>query len=85
MLAVANTGSYVGPQYKIGHPVGCRFQCWVPAEYHHHLSRNREGRWGTTDDFATSEIASKTNKQTNKQTNMTCGQMTCEMNNFEIV
>ena len=22
--------------------------------YHHHLSLNREGRWGTTDDFATS-------------------------------
>ena len=23
-------------------------------EHHHHLSLNREGRWGTTDDFATS-------------------------------
>ena len=25
VLAVANTGSCVGPQNKIGHPVGCRF------------------------------------------------------------
>ena len=25
-----NTGSCVGPQNKIGHPVGCRFLCWVP-------------------------------------------------------
>ena len=25
--AVANTGSCVGPQNKIGHPVGCRFPC----------------------------------------------------------
>ena len=33
VLAVANTGSFVGPQNKIGHPVGCRFPCWVPAEY----------------------------------------------------
>ena len=32
-LAVANTGYCVGPQNKIGHPVGCRFPCWVPAEY----------------------------------------------------
>ena len=30
VLAVANTGSCVGPQNKIGHPVGCRFPCWVP-------------------------------------------------------
>ena len=27
VLAVANTGSCVGPQNKIGHPVGCRFPC----------------------------------------------------------
>ena len=33
VLAVANTGSCVGPQNKIGHPAGCRFPCWVPAEY----------------------------------------------------
>ena len=33
VLAVANTGSCVGPQNKIGHPVWCRFPCWVPAEY----------------------------------------------------
>ena len=33
VLAVANTGSCVGPQNKIGHPVGCRFPCLVPAEY----------------------------------------------------
>ena len=26
-------GSCVGPQNKIGHPAGCRFPCWVPAEY----------------------------------------------------
>ena len=26
-------GSCVGPQNKIGHPVRCRFPCWVPAEY----------------------------------------------------
>ena len=32
VLAVANTGSCVGPQNKISHPVGCRFLCWVPAE-----------------------------------------------------
>ena len=33
VLAVANTGSCVGPQNKIGHPVGCRFPCWVPTKY----------------------------------------------------
>ena len=33
VLAVANTGSCVGPQNKLGHPAGCRFQCWMPAEY----------------------------------------------------
>ena len=34
VLAVANnTRSCVGPQNKIGHPAGGRFQCWVPAEY----------------------------------------------------
>ena len=32
-LAVANTGSCVGPQNEIGHPAGCRFPCCVPAEY----------------------------------------------------
>ena len=26
-------GSCVGPQNKLGHPAGCRFPCWVPAEY----------------------------------------------------
>ena len=25
VLAVANTGSRVGPQNKVGHPAGCRF------------------------------------------------------------
>ena len=33
VLAVANTGSCVGSQNKTGHPAGCRFPCWVPAEY----------------------------------------------------
>ena len=30
--------------------------CWYQFlfQYHHHLSLNREGRWGTTDDFGTS-------------------------------
>ena len=27
VLAVANVGSCVGPQNKIGHPAGCRFPC----------------------------------------------------------
>ena len=28
---------------------------WAPiSHHHHHLSLNRDGRWGTTDDFATS-------------------------------
>ena len=26
----------------------------IHHHYHHHLSLNREGRWGTTDDFSTS-------------------------------
>ena len=26
-------GSCVGLQNKIGHPAGCRFPCWAPAEY----------------------------------------------------
>ena len=30
-------GSCVGPQKKTGHPAGCRFPCWVPAEYKHDL------------------------------------------------
>ena len=33
VFAVANTGVCVGQQNKIGHPAGCRFPCWVPAEY----------------------------------------------------
>ena len=33
VLAVANTGSCVGLQNKIGHPAGCRFPCWAPTEY----------------------------------------------------
>ena len=33
VLAVANTGSSVGPQNKIGHPAGFRFPCWVLVEY----------------------------------------------------
>ena len=33
VLAVDNTRSSVGPQNKIGHPAGCRFPCWLPAEY----------------------------------------------------
>ena len=31
VLAVANTGSCVGPQNKICHPARCRFLCWVPG------------------------------------------------------
>ena len=27
VLAVANTGSCVGPHYETGHPAGCRFPC----------------------------------------------------------
>ena len=27
ILGVANAGSFVGPQNKIGHPAGCRFLC----------------------------------------------------------
>ena len=27
---------------------------WYHPHHHHHLSLNHEGRWGTTDDFATS-------------------------------
>ena len=26
-------GCCVGPQTKVGHPAGCRFPCWVLAEY----------------------------------------------------
>ena len=33
VLDVANTGSCVGPQNKIGHPAGCRFPCLEPTEY----------------------------------------------------
>ena len=33
VLALANTGSCVGPQNKIGQPAWCGFPCWVPAEY----------------------------------------------------
>ena len=32
VLAVADTGSWVGPQNKKGHPAGCRFPCCMPAE-----------------------------------------------------
>ena len=32
-LDVANAGSCVGPQNKVGHPTRCRFSCWVPVEY----------------------------------------------------
>ena len=37
VLAVANTGSCVGPYNKISHPAGCRFPCWVPMEYKYRL------------------------------------------------
>ena len=30
----------------------------MPHHHYHHLSLNREGRWGTTDDFATSFLLS---------------------------
>ena len=33
VFAVANTGSCLGPQNKVGHPAECKFPCWVPAEY----------------------------------------------------
>ena len=33
VLAMAKTSSCVGPQNKIRHPAGCRFPCWLPAEY----------------------------------------------------
>ena len=33
VLALANTGSCVGPQNKIGQPAWCGFPCWVLAEY----------------------------------------------------
>ena len=33
VLAVADTGSCVGLQNKIGQPAGCRFPCSVPTEY----------------------------------------------------
>ena len=33
VLAMANTGSCVGLQNKIGQPAWCGFPCWVPAEY----------------------------------------------------
>ena len=33
LLAAANSGSSVGQQNKIGRRAGCRFPCWVPAEY----------------------------------------------------
>ena len=32
-LAVANTGSCVGPHNKVGHCTGCRFPCLVLTEY----------------------------------------------------
>ena len=32
VLAVAITGSCVGPQNKIGHPAGCKFPRWVLTE-----------------------------------------------------
>ena len=57
----------MGPQYK-GHPKDrndsptkrarfCpldRLQTKPPPPHHHHVSLNREGRWHTTDNFATS-------------------------------
>ena len=51
-LAVANTGSCVGPQNKIGHPAGCSSRVECP-------------------------------RNINRLKNMTCGMMTCEMNNLE--
>ena len=33
VLVAAYTDSCVGPQNKLGHLDGCRFPCWVPAEY----------------------------------------------------
>ena len=34
VVVVTDTSSCAGPLNKIGHPAaGCRFPCWVPAEY----------------------------------------------------
>ena len=39
----------------ISHEILCiPYISLAPHHHHHHLSLNREGRWGTTDDFATS-------------------------------
>ena len=47
-------------RFEIPRPVNCRFciinelSCRRSFHHHHHQSLNRENRWGTTDDFATS-------------------------------
>ena len=44
----------VGAPQMISQPVSFIFPCSPLPSHHHHQSFNREGRWGTTDDFATS-------------------------------
>ena len=43
-------GSCVGPQNKIGHPAGCRFPYWVPAEYKK-AKKNNKKTWLWYDDL----------------------------------
>ena len=46
VLALANTGFCVGPQNKKGHPAGCRFPCWVPAEYKWAKKKKKKKTYG---------------------------------------
>ena len=58
-------GSCVGPQNKIGHPVGGRFQCECPQNINR-LKKQKNKK-----------------QKKNPNSNMTCGVMTCKMNNLE--
>ena len=51
MVEVVQTGSILG---SVTVPPAADPRLAAHHHHHHHQSFNREGRWGTTDDFATS-------------------------------
>ena len=81
VLAVANTGSCIGLQNKIGHPAGCRFLCWVLEEYK--LAPEHTLFFWFCILKLRMEFELWFEKRERKK-KKTCGTVTCGMNNLEI-
>ena len=82
VLAVANTGSCIGLQNKIGHPAGCRFPCWVLAEYKY--AQNHVFVFQVLRSEIVDRIWAVVWEERERKKKKTCGTVTCGMNNLEI-